>query len=153
MNTDPVNKRLQVQLRRAFFDSIKGRLAADDKSAAVEWLVRLHDELRMRFEAVLPSKKADISERLDTQLFAQQLRAGAYGSAEMGPLIDYTWSLLRMACAPDMDADVDKLYSEVASALVPGAAFSDVVPLYLSHAHALLDEIISRIRKLRPTAA
>tara|TARA_B100000700_G_C14424677_1_gene569739 strand:- start:33 stop:485 length:453 start_codon:yes stop_codon:yes gene_type:complete len=149
---DTLEGRLRVQLRRAFFDLLEDRLAAQDKQEAVLWLIRLHDELRQRFSAVLPSRAQDISERLDTQLFAQQIKAGAYGSEQLGPLIDYTWSLLRMACAPDMDDAVQKSYNEVASALVPGAAFSKVVPLYLKHAHGQLDEIIRRIEELRPEA-
>ena len=87
---------------------------------------------------------------MDNELFAQQLRAGAYGSEQLGPLIEYTWALLRMACAPDMDKEVHDSYTTVASALVPGAAFSAIVPMYLKHAHGQLDEIIRRIQGLRP---
>jgi hypothetical protein len=102
----------------------------------------------MRFAAVLPSKARDIADRMDNELFAQQLKAGAYGSEQMGPLIEYTWALLRMACAPDMDSDIQAAYEEVASSLVPGAAFSAVIPLYLRCAHEQLDEVIRRIREL-----
>lgn len=146
---DDFSARLEVQMRRAFFDVLQEKLAANDKREAVEWLVRLHGELGQRFAAVLPSKRADIGERMDNELFAQQVRAGAYGSEQLGPLIEYTWALLRMACAPDMDAQVQASYRQVAASLVPGAAFSDVVPLYLKEAHAQLDEIINRIQKMR----
>lgn len=146
---EDVQARLRVQMRRAFFDVLQEKLAAEDKREAVEWLVRLHGELGQRFAAVLPSKRADISDRLDNQLFAQQLRAGTYGSAQLGPLIEYTWALLRMACAPDMDAQVQASYTHVAASLVPGAAFSNVVPIYLQEAHGQLDEIIRRIEELR----
>lgn len=133
-------------MRRAFFDAIEHALQAEDKSDAIEWLIRLHDELGQRFTAVLPSKARDITDRMDNELFAQQLRSGAYGSEQLGPLIEYTWALLRMACAPDMDRQVHDSYTTVASALVPGAAFSTIVPIYLEHAHSQLDEIILRIQ-------
>ena len=139
---------VQRIVRQAFFDAIQEKIA-EEPAQAVEWLVKLHAELAQRFKAVLPSQARNIDERLDTELFAQQLRAGAYGSEQMGPLIEYTWALLRMACAPDMDAEVQKAYDAVAGALQPGAPFSKVVPLYLRHAHAQLDEVIRRIMELR----
>ena len=138
---------VQKVVRRAFFDSIEDEMDKHPVNSA-DWLVKLHYELAQRFKAILPSKQRDIDARLDTDLFEQQLKAGAYGSEQMGPLIEYTWALLRMACAPDMDKDVQAAYEEVAGALVPGAAFSKVVPLYLRHAHMQLDEIIDRIQML-----
>ena len=146
MNED-IQQRLQVQMRRAFFDTIENRMQTQP-AKAIEWLVELHGEVRERFCAILPSKAAEVKERLDTELFAQQMRAGAYGSEQMGPLIEYTWTLLRTACAPDMDEAVQKAYTEVAGALVPGAQFSQVVPLYLRLVHTQLDEIIRRVREL-----
>ena len=145
---DDLRERLSVQMRRAFFDSLELRLGAEDTHEATEWLVRLHGELGQRFAAVLPSQKRDIADKLDNELFGQQLRAGAYGSGQLGPLIEYTWALLRMACAPDMDTEVQAAYDTVAASLVPGAAFSTVVPLYLRCAHTQLDEVIRRIREL-----
>ena len=143
-----LQQRLSTQMRRAFFDTLEHKLKASDKSEAIEWLIRLHDELGKRFAAVLPSKKRDIMDRLDNELFAQQLRGGAYGSEQLGPLIEYTWALLRMACAPDMDCAVQAAYETVSASLVPGAAFSTVVPLYLKCAHTQLDEVIRRIREI-----
>jgi len=143
-----LRERLSIQMRRAFFDALELKLEAKDKGEAIEWLITLHDELGKRFAAVLPSKKPDIDDRMDNELFAQLLKAGAYGSEQLGPLIEYTWALLRMACAPDMDAELREAYGQVAGALVPGAAFGKVVPLYLKHAHTQLDEIIRRIRDL-----
>jgi len=145
--------RLSIQMRRAFFDALEDKLQAPDNSEAIEWLIRLHGELGQRFTAVLPSKARDIEDRLDNHLFAQQLRARTYGSEQLGPLIEYTWALLRMACAPDMDGAVHAAYAEVAASLVPGAAFSTVVPLYLKCAHAQLDEVIRRISELKARPA
>ena len=135
-------------MRLAFFDSLEQTLR-DEPDRSVDWLVRLHEELGRRFTAIMPSKTRDIADRLDSELFKQQLSAGAYGSEQLGPLIEYTWALLRMACAPDMDVEVTAAYDQVAGALVPGAAFSTVVPLYLRHAHLLLDEIMHRIHRFR----
>jgi hypothetical protein len=146
MNED-IQARLKVQMRRAFFDSIEHRMEKQPVQA-IEWLVSLHGEVRDIFCAIIPSKAAEVKERLDTELFAQQMRAGTYGSEQMGPLIEYTWTLLRTACAPDMDEAVQKAYTEVAGALVPGAQFSQVVPLYLRLVHTQLDEIILRVREL-----
>ena len=143
---ETLEQRLSIQMRRAFFDSLQSKLLQDDKSAAIEWLVQLHDELGKRFAAVLPSMRGTILDHMDNQLFAQQLRAGTYGSEQLGPLIDYTWSLLRTACAPDMDDDVQSAYNQVAGSLKPGAAFSDVVPLFLDKAHGQLDDVIRRIK-------
>ena len=145
--TEDIQVRLKTQMRRAFFDSIEHRMEKQP-AQAIEWLVGLHGEVCDRFCAILPSKASEVKERLDTELFAQQIRAGAYGSEQMGPLIEYTWTLLRMACAPDMDEAVQKAYTEVAGALVPGAQFSQVVPLYLRLVHTQLDEIIRRVREL-----
>jgi len=146
-NTD-MQERLRHQMRLAFFDTLE-KTVREEPDRSVEWLGRLHEELGMRFTAVLPSKARDIADRVDSELFVQQLRAGVYGSEQMGPLIEYTWELLRMACAPDMDVQVTAAYQEVASTLVPGAAFSTVVPVYLRHAHLLLDEIVHRINVLK----
>lgn len=146
---DDLQERLSVQMRRAFFDSLEEKLH-QEPGEAIEWLVRLHDELGKRFAAVIPSFKSQIDDHMDNELFAQQLRAGAYGAEQLGPLIEYTWALLHTACAPNMDESVHKAYETVAASLVPGAAFSAVVPLYLKHAHAQLDEIIRRIRELGP---
>lgn len=143
-----VQQLAQQVVRRAFFDSLEDEM--DKQPAkAVAWLVKLHGELASRFKAILPSKARDIAARLDTDLFEQQLQSGGYGSEQLGPLIEYTWALLRMACAPDMDQEVQAAYDQVAGALVPGAAFSKVVPLYLKHAHTQLDEIMKRIMELR----
>jgi hypothetical protein len=139
--------RLDVQMRKAFFDVLQHKLV-EEPVEAVEWLIRLHGELGERFVALLPSKARDIGDRMDNELFGQQLVAGSYGSAELGPLIHYTWALLRMACSPDMDSQLEDAYEEVAAALVPGAAFSSVVPLYLRVAHGQLDEITRRIAAL-----
>ena len=144
-----LQERLATQMRLAFFACMREKLASDDKTEAIEWLIPLHQELGKRLAAVLPSKAREIHEHMDNELFAQQLRAGTFGSEQLGPLINYTWELLRMACAPDMDNDVKAAYETVCASLQPGAAFSDVVPLYLDHAHAQLDEIIKRIKELQ----
>lgn len=141
--------RCEIRMRRVFFDALQDRLSANDEREVVEWFVRLHGELCHRLASVLPSKRADIGERMDNQLFAQQLRAGACGPEQLGPLIQYTWELLRMACAPDMDAQVQASCRQLEASLVPGAAISDVLPRYLQEAHAQLDMIVDRIQKMR----
>ena len=143
-------QRLAGQMRKAFFDCLHDKLKMDDKTEAIGWLIRLHEELGNRFCAVLPSRAAHIREHMDNQLFAQQLRNGAFGSEQLGPLIEYTWQLLGTACAPNMDAEVRESHARTASVLTPGAEFCVVVPLYLKEAHAQLDEIIDRVRKLGP---
>jgi hypothetical protein len=147
-----LEQRLAVQMRKAFFDCLQDKLKMEDKTEAIGWLIRLHEELGNRFCAVLPSRAVQIREHMDNQLFAQQLHNGAYGSEQLGPLIEYTWQLLGIACAPDMDAEVRTSYARTASVLAPGAEFCVVVPLYLKEAHAQLDEIIDRVRKLGPQA-
>ena len=144
-----LRERLAVQMRRAFFDCLEEKLAAGDKTEAVEWLIPLHKELGDRFVALLPSKETEIKEYIDNDLFAQQIRANAYGSDQLGPLINYTWSLLHQACAPDMDDDIKKAYATVSSSLVPGAAFHKVVPLFLDLAHTQIDMIVQRIQEIR----
>lgn len=143
-----LQERLAKQMRRAFFDQLELALEEHGNAKSVDWLIRLHAELGARFKAVLPSKHRDISDRFDNALFAQQLSSGAYGSEQLGPLIEYTWALLRMACAPDMDTAVQAAYNKVAASLVPGAAFSTVVPLYLKCAHEQVDEVVRRIGEL-----
>lgn len=122
---------------------------ASNQGETVEQLVRLHGDLGQRLTSVLPSKRADIGERMDNELFAQQLRAGAYGSEQLGPLIEYTWALLRMACTPSMNAQVQASYRQVVASLVLGASVSDMALLYFNEAHDQLDKIIKRIQKMR----
>lgn len=141
-------KDVQHIVRRAFFDAMT-ELMDSEPDRSVDWLVKLHEELAWRFSKLLPTRISSIEEHMDTELFAQQLRAGTYGSEQLGPLIEFTWGLLRMACAPDMDTDIQQAYDEVAAALQPGAKFSTVVPLYLRHAHHLLDMIMRRIMELK----
>lgn len=143
-----LKERLAIQMRRAFFDCLAEKLAKDDKQEAIEWLIPLHKELGDRFKALLPSKQEEISEYIDNELFAQQLRSNAYGSDQLGPLINFTWSLLRQACAPDMDDDVNQAYNIVSESLVPGAAFHTVVPLFLDCAHKQIDIIVARIHEI-----
>ena len=56
--------------------------------------------------------------------------------------------LLLFNLKTDMDDDVQSAYNQVAGSLKPGAAFSDVVPLFLDKAHGQLDEVIRRIKEL-----
>ena len=111
MDVHELRTHMQVIMRRVFFEQMETRMASAPQET-VDWLVRLHQELADRFAAVLPSKTSEIRDHMDNELFAQQMRAGAYGSEELGPLIEYTWTLLRTACAPDMDAEVHASYDE-----------------------------------------
>jgi hypothetical protein len=111
MDIRELEAHMQVVMRRVFFEQMEARMASAPHETA-DWLIRLHGELAERFAAVLPSKASEIRDHMDNVLFSQQLRAGTYGSAELGPLIQYTWALLRTACAPDMDEKVQTSYNE-----------------------------------------
>lgn len=143
-----LEQRLAVQRRKVFFDCLNEKLEMNDKTEAIGWQIRLHEELGNRFCALLPSEVAQIRELMDTQLFAQQLHNGAYGLKQLSPLIEYTWQLLGMVCSFEMNAELRTSYARTVSAIEPGVASCVLVPIYLQAAHTQLDRIIDRARKL-----
>ena len=136
-------------MRQAFFDSIEAELEKPDKSQAIDWVVRLHDELRQRLCALRPSRSDDISDHMDNQLFSQRLKANAFGAEHFTSLVEYTFETLKEIVSPDMDSDMEEKRREVLDGIKPGALFSKQVPLFLKHSHALLDESIRRIMELK----
>ena len=132
---------VQKMMRSAFFDAML-ELMDDEPDKAVEWLAKLHGELAWRLAKLLPGKQRDIDHFLDTETFAANLRAGI--AVDLRPTVEFTWGLLGMACASDMDHDICAAKHKVLR-----ASRDAMAPLFLKHAHEQLDEITRRIMELK----
>jgi hypothetical protein len=141
-------KRLTIEMKRAFYDQVEERMR-ENPTEANEWIVSLHGELANRFKAVLPSKATEIDDYMDNTLFKQQLYGGTFGSDEMVALIEYSFKLLKIACAPDQDKDIAISYAKIKDIFIPGVQFSKLVPHFLMEMHIHQDEIIRRIVELK----
>lgn len=132
---------VQKMMRAAFFDAMM-ELMDDEPDKACQWLCKLHEELAWRLTSLLPAKKHDIDKYLDSVAFANNLNTGAY--MDMKPSIEFTWGLLGMACASDMDLQLHEAKCKVVQ-----ASSNAVIPLFLKHAHEQIDHISRRILDLR----
>lgn len=132
---------VQTMMRAAFFDAML-ELMDDEPEKAQTWLCKLHEELAWRLASLLPSKKPEIDKYLDSVAFANNLKTGV--PMDMKPTIEFTWALLGMACASDMDTQIHE-----AKCTVLQASPSAVIPTFLQHAHEQLDHISRRILDLK----
>ena len=140
-----LEKRMMVQMRKAFFDSIREVMESEDKEKAHDWLISLHKEMHDRIVAIMPSRKAQLDEFMDNELFARMLRGGAFQTEQVVNLINYTFEQLKLVVAPDMDEDTEKRLQHSLSNIKDGASFGSIVAPFLEHVHTLLDETQRRV--------
>lgn len=146
---EELQKRLAVQMRRAFFDKLAQDLENEDPQAA-EWVGKLHEELCMRLAALRPARKDEIADKMDNGMFVRKLKAKAFRGEDMNNLLQFTYHILREIVAADMDAQLEANLKEVEREMIrPEPKFSTIVPAFLRGAHDLLDESIARIEKMR----
>ena len=146
---EDVQKRLAVQMRRAFFDKLADDLKNEDPQAA-DWVGKLHEEMVMRLSALRPARKSEIEDKMDNGIFVRKLKAKAFRADDMQHLVEFTYSLLREIVAADMDAQLEQNLKEVQNKMIqPQPTFSCIVPTFLRGVHDLMDETIARIEKMR----
>ncbi len=144
-----IQTRMQAIMRRAFFDKLREDLAQESPDAG-QWLVRLHAELAQRLAALRPRRAAEISDKMDNGMFARKVAAKAFRKEDMRGMVDFAYELLREIVAPDMDERLRSHYVRTMTAInAPNPLFSEAVPEFLDGAHALLDETMQRIERLR----
>lgn len=144
-----LEKRMMVQMRKAFFDSIQDVMESDDKDKAHDWLISLHKEMHDRIVSLMPSRKEQLDEFMDNELFARMLRGGVFQTNEVVNLINYTFEQLKLIVAPDMDSDTDLRLQDSLSKVKTGASFGSIVAPFLQHVHTLLDETTRRVLQIR----
>jgi len=144
-----LEKRMMEQMRKAFFDSIQEVMESDDKEKAHDWLISLHNEMHDRFVSLMPSRKDQLDDFRDNELFARMLRGGAFRTKEVVNLINYTFEQLKLIVAPDMDSDTDLRLQDSLSKVKTGASFGSIVAPFLQHVHTLLDETTRRVLEIR----
>lgn len=146
---EELQKRLAQQMRLAFFDKLSDDLEAEDPQA-VDWLIKLHQELVMRIAALRPARKEEILDKMDTGIFGRKIKAKAFRGEEMSQLVTFCFEVLREIVAADMDDQLEASHTEVVSKMLePEPKFSVIVPVFLRTVHDLLDETIARIEKMR----
>ena len=106
----------------------------DDQT--VELLVQLHFTLVRRLQNLLPARSHDIRSHLDSTTFAMNLRAHCVPEPDVKSAVDFTWHMLRIAGASDMD----RVFEE-AHASILNARGERRICVFLCCAHEQLDMI------------
>jgi len=146
---EELQKRLADQMRRAFFDKLAEDLENEDPQA-VDWLIKLHNELVLRISALRPARKDEIFDKMDTGIFGRKIKAKAFRGEDMSQLVNFCFEVLREIVAADMDAQLEESHTQIVNKMMaPEPKFSVIVPAFLRTVHDLLDETIARIEKMR----
>ena len=141
--TEHLEKQVADQFHRAFNDLLIESLSGDKPD--LDWLTRLHRELRDRICFLTPKRKdihAELYENLDSELFGQMIKNEAYSPEDMWKLVSYVFSLLKEREAPARNKSTDKLIESLYVAFSKeGATIATFVPIFLTSAHQKIDEI------------
>ena len=107
-----------------------------------EWIVRLYKEIKYKLTYFLKQNsplRNSIEESLDTELFEQMIRNGAFQGPEFYNLVNYIFDTVLKLGSPARDNDVKKLINEILNALSNKATFAELVPLFFKNANTAAD--------------
>ena len=107
-----------------------------------EWIVRLYKEIKYKLTYFLKQNsplRNSIEESLDTELFEQMIRNGAFQGPEFYNLVNYIFDTVLKLGSPARDNDVKKLRNEILNALSNKATFAELVPLFFKNANTAAD--------------
>ena len=107
-----------------------------------EWIVRLYKEIKYKLTYFLKqnsSMRKSIEESLDTELFEQMIRNGAFQGPEFYNLVNYIFDTTLKLGSPARDDKVKELRDEILTALSNKATFAELVPLFFVNANTAVD--------------
>jgi hypothetical protein len=107
-----------------------------------EWIVRLYKEIKHKLTYFLKqnsSMRKSIEESLDTDLFEQMIRNGAFQGLEFYNLVNYIFDTILKLGSPARDDNVKQLRDEILTALSNKATFAELVPLFFVNANTAVD--------------
>ena len=107
-----------------------------------EWIVRLYKEIKYKLTYFLKqnsSMRKSIEESLDTDLFEQMIRHGAFQGLEFYNLVNYIFDTILKLGSPARDDNVKQLRDEILTALSNKATFAELVPLFFVNANTSID--------------
>ena len=107
-----------------------------------EWIVRLYKEIKHKLTYFLKqnsSMRKSIEESLDTDLFEQMIRNGAFQGLEFYNLVNYIFDTILKLGSPARDDNVKQLRDEILTALSNKATFAELVPLFFVNANTAGD--------------
>ena len=107
-----------------------------------EWIVKLYKEIKHKLTYFLKqnsSMRKSIEESLDTELFEQMIRNGAFQGPEFYNLVNYIFDTTLKLGSPARDNDVKNLRNEILTALSNKATFAELVPLFFKNANTVID--------------
>ncbi len=99
-------------------------------------LVEHHYTLVERLQNLLPARSHNIRSHLDSTIFAVNLRTHVVLEREVKSAVDFTWGMLRMAGASNMDRSFEAAYASIMN-----TSGNERIRLFLNHAHKQLDMI------------
>lgn len=109
-----------------------------------EWIVRLYKEIKYKLTYFLKQNsplRNSIEESLDTELFEQMIRNGAFQGPEFYNLVNYIFDTVLKLGSPARDNDVKELRNEILNALSNKATFAELVPLFFKNSNTAADWI------------
>jgi len=144
--TDEQKKSLREQIENAYKETWSSLLhdKVKENPPDFDWIVRLYNEIKYKLTYFLkknsPMRKS-IEEALDSELFEQMIRHGAFKGPEFYNLVNYIFDISLKLGSPARDNDVKNLRNEILTALSNNATFAELVPLFFTNANIVIDWI------------
>ena len=137
-------KSLREQIENAYKETWSALLLdkVKENPPDFDWIVRLYNEIKYKLTYFLKKNspmRNSIEESLDSELFDQMIRHGAFKGPEFYNLVNYIFDTSLKLGSPARDNDVKNLRNEILEALSNNATFAELVPLFFTNANTVID--------------
>jgi len=147
-NVDRLTKQVKETYKRAFFDLLEQKVAADTPD--YEWLTRLYGEIRTKLISLLregSQLRNEIEESMDCDFFKQLISHDVFSPENFYALIRYVFEKCKQLGSPARDAETDAKLKEIVDFVDSGdATFATLVPLFIKNANECLDTIYEDVQ-------
>ena len=148
MSEDPMKDKLKPlhdQVRQAMRLTMEislSHVASKESlnSEDVDWILRLCEELKIRLNNLIPSRKdlhRDLNAALDSQLLKQMLEHAAFDKGDFQNMVNVIFSRLKMLCAPVQDRYVHEQHEKI----LQQDSFGQAVSILIMESNKVIDEI------------
>ena len=142
--TEKQKKSLREQIENAYKETWSALLhdKVKENLPDFDWIVRLYNEIKYKLTYFLKKNspmRNSIEESLDSELFEQMIRNGAFQGPEFYNLVNYIFDTTLKLGSPARDNDVKNLRNEILTALSNKATFAELVPLFFKNTNTVID--------------
>jgi uncharacterized pyridoxamine 5'-phosphate oxidase family protein len=145
MNQIDIEKQIKENYHKAFYDLIEENINSENPD--LEWLVRLYEEIRMRFLSYIKNNKKvrkQIEDDFDIEFFKHLISNNVFDFVSMIKLINMTFDWILKLQAPVHDETTIKTRKFVLE-----SDPKKIVSIFIKEVHICLDQIDNDLENLK----